>query len=556
MPNLLAQRTLRRAGFLVAIALLGAVGLATVWSFGRASDSYAWVEHTYRVIITLQDYRASLRTAESAARGYRLTGLPAMRDEFAAVTPEIGGQLRVLVGLVADNPEQQDRAHQLQALTRERLQTAQGLIQGHGDATGALLAGSRQTAHIESVAATMLREEERLLAQRRAESAALARRLVGFTVGGTALAILLLAMLMLDLQREIRRSRVLEAQARDAARGLETSLAKLHDVSEQRGALGRYASLLQSCADIDEAMRVTGQVVAELLPGVGGRCFLLRASQDLAETAIAFGEPAAKSAALLHPSECWALRRGQPYRVDEARTGVACTHVEATRAADGAWTLCVPLTAQGAALGLLYVSGCAQTDRVQAQALVESVAEQLGLALVNLQLREKLRLQSLRDPLTGLFNRRYLDESLQREVSRCQRRQLPLAVLMLDVDHFKSFNDTHGHAAGDALLTAIAHALQANTRGEDLVCRYGGEEFTIVLVEASREDALRRAEQIRAAVAAVSVQYLRQTLGPRTVSIGLAMLPEHGQTPAALLQQADAALYRAKAEGRDRVACA
>lgn len=216
----------------------------------------------------------------------------------------------------------------------------------------------------------------------------------------------------------------------------------------------------------------------------------------------------------------------------------------------------MPLTAQGAALGLLYVSGGAQTDRVQAQALVESMAEQLGLALVNLQLREKLRLQSLRDPLTGLFNRRYLDESLQREVSRCQRRKLPLAVLMLDVDHFKSFNDTHGHAAGDALLTAIAHALQANTRGEDLVCRYGGEEFTIVLVEASREDALRRAEQIRAAVAAVSVQYLRQTLGPRTVSIGLAMLPEHGQTPAALLQQADAALYRAKAEGRDRVACA
>ena len=127
---------------------------------------------------------------------------------------------------------------------------------------------------------------------------------------------------------------------------------------------------------------------------------------------------------------------------------------------------------------------------------------------------------------------------------------------MLDVDHFKSFNDSHGHAAGDALLVAIARALQANTRGEDLVCRYGGEEFTVVLVDAAREDALRRAEEIRSALGAVVVQHLRQTLGPRSVSIGLAMLPDDGQTPDTLLQQADAALYRAKRAGRNRVVVA
>jgi diguanylate cyclase (GGDEF)-like protein len=127
---------------------------------------------------------------------------------------------------------------------------------------------------------------------------------------------------------------------------------------------------------------------------------------------------------------------------------------------------------------------------------------------------------------------------------------------MLDVDHFKSFNDTHGHAAGDALLSAIARALQANTRGEDLVCRYGGEEFTVVLVDAARKDALRRAEDIRDALGAVTVQHLRQMLGPRTVSIGLAMLPDDGKTPETLLQAADAALYEAKRAGRNRVVVA
>ncbi|HET6434455.1 MAG TPA: sensor domain-containing diguanylate cyclase, partial [Xanthomonadaceae bacterium] len=315
----------------------------------------------------------------------------------------------------------------------------------------------------------------------------------------------------------------------------------------------RYASLLQSCALAGEALRITGQVVAELLPRVGGRCYLLRASQDLAETAIVFGDARLPSAELLHPADCWALRRGQVHRLDDPRTGIACAHVDVAGAAADAWSLCLPLLAQGTPLGLLHVSGDATTDREQAQALLGHVAEQLGLALVNLQLRDKLRTQSLRDPLTGLHNRRYLDEALPREIDRCLRRGTPLAVLMLDVDHFKTFNDSHGHAAGDALLATIGQVLQDSVRGEDLVCRYGGEEFTVVLTETARDGALKRAEQIRAAIGRVTVEHLRQTLGPRTVSIGLAMLSEHGETPEALLHAADHALYRAKAEGRDRI---
>jgi diguanylate cyclase (GGDEF)-like protein len=141
-------------------------------------------------------------------------------------------------------------------------------------------------------------------------------------------------------------------------------------------------------------------------------------------------------------------------------------------------------------------------------------------------------------------------------VVRCQRRSLPLAVLMRDVDHFKAFNDTHGHAGGDALLSAIGHALQAATRSEDLACRYGGEEFTIVLVDADADEAMARAEQIRNAISTTTVQHMKQALGPCTASIGLAMLPRDALTPAELLEKADAALYRSKAAGRDRVTAA
>ena len=546
-------RALRITRLGVAALLLAAVAAATGWSFHRAELGYEWVRHSYEVIASLQDYRGSLRSAESVARGYRLSPLPVLREELDALTPAVDRELEHIAGLVGDNPSQSRRVRELRGLTRERLRLAHALAQGHGD-TGTMLAtGTEATARIQAIVEAMLTDERNLLARRQAESLQLAQRLLAFIAGGSALALLLLVLALEGLRREARRSQRLEAATRRAAAGLEDSLAQLGQVAEQRAALGRYASLLQSCASVAEALRVTGQVVAQLLPRTGGRCYLLRASQDLAETAIVFGAPTLASTDLLLPADCWALRRGQAHCLDDARTGVACAHVAAEQAPAATWSLCLPLLAQGTPLGLLHVSGDAGTDRDQAQLLLTSVAEQLGLALVNLQLRDKLRAQSLRDPLTGLHNRRYLDESLPRELTRCLRRGLPLAVLMLDVDHFKSFNDSHGHAAGDALLAAIAHALQDSVRGEDLACRYGGEEFTIVLVEATRADALRRAEEIRGAVARVTVQHLRQVLGPRTVSIGLAMLPDHGETPEALLQAADRALYRAKAEGRDRV---
>ena len=181
---------------------------------------------------------------------------------------------------------------------------------------------------------------------------------------------------------------------------------------------------------------------------------------------------------------------------------------------------------------------------------------QIGLALGNLNLREVLRVQAIRDPLTGLFNRRYMEESLERELRRAVRNQHPLGVIMLDLDHFKQLNDRSGHEAGDAVLRELSNCLQTVTREYDLVCRYGGEEFTIILPDASLDVAVKRAEKIRDTFKHLNVKYQNRDLPGGTLSLGVAGFPEHGSTTEAVLRAADAALYQAKHEGRDRVVVA
>jgi diguanylate cyclase (GGDEF)-like protein len=217
--------------------------------------------------------------------------------------------------------------------------------------------------------------------------------------------------------------------------------------------------------------------------------------------------------------------------------------------------------AQSTALGVLHLvdarepreSALGPHHVLARRQLAFTVADQVGLALSNLRLQESLRDQAIRDPLTGLFNRRYMEESLDRELLRARRRHMPLGVIMIDIDHFKHFNDTFGHAAGDVLLREIGVLLQRHMRGEDIACRYGGEEFTLILLEASAEDTQQRAMLLRQEAGRLRVEYGHQPLGAITISVGVAVFPDHGGAADALLKAADTALYRAKSSGRDRV---
>jgi len=184
------------------------------------------------------------------------------------------------------------------------------------------------------------------------------------------------------------------------------------------------------------------------------------------------------------------------------------------------------------------------------------VSDHLGLALAKLKLQETLQNLSVRDPLTGLFNRRYMEESMERELLRAERQGKQVGVIMVDIDHFKRFNDTFGHDGGDALLRELSKFLQQHVRGSDIVCRYGGEEFTLILPEASLEVTHQRAKQIRETVKDLRIHQGQKVLDPISLSLGLAVFPVHGTNHRAILQAADVALYRAKETGRDRVCLA
>ena len=311
-----------------------------------------------------------------------------------------------------------------------------------------------------------------------------------------------------------------------------------------------FAMHVAFTAQLDATISDESQTLIDEYRAAGGE-------RELGE-AIAAREHSTSPTRLLYavfaPDACWALRRSQPHPGIEDHTAPPCPHlVEAGVTA--AHTLCLPLNAQGTAFGVLTL--CATAPLAPAtQQLAATAADQLALALGNLQLQASLRTQSIRDPLTGLFNRRYLEASMPRELLRAERRQGALSVLAFDIDHFKRYNDTQGHDAGDALLGAFGALLAQSCRDEDIPCHYGGEEFTLILTEANHSQALARAEAIRKATSELVVHYRAGTLPPATVSIGVASHPEHGNAPDTLLRLADQALYRAKHLGRNTIASA
>jgi diguanylate cyclase (GGDEF)-like protein/PAS domain S-box-containing protein len=331
-------------------------------------------------------------------------------------------------------------------------------------------------------------------------------------------------------------------------------VAEITKRSERTVLLSKMGKLLQSAINMDEAVSIILGFAPKIFPDFRGALILVDAARSLLEVKGSWAACKMPAAPTFDMCSCWALRTGQRHFVEVSDHTAPCAH--ANTATDP--YLCVPIMTQEGAAGILHLQAILDTrDPFEAELLItNSFAEQVGVSIANLRLQEALRQQSTSDALTGLYNRRYLEESLERELRRSARAKQPLSLVMLDLDHFKTFNDTFGHEAGDAVLREMGASLARTARAEDISCRFGGEEFLLILPGTSMEGARTRAERVRSQARKLAVMHQGKPVGTITVSLGVAAFPAHGSSAKELIASADAALYRAKNEGRDRVAVA
>ncbi len=364
--------------------------------------------------------------------------------------------------------------------------------------------------------------------------------------------------IIVSVAQDITSREQTEAQIIQAREQLSNGIKALEQRNREITLLAELSNFLISCLTTEEACRAIPKYCETLFPGQTGVLYLFRASRDHLNPYASWGA-IQDDLPPIKPEDCWALRRGRPHIVLDPQKDAICEHV--AKPHKDAPYVCIPLVVQSDLLGLMWIGfadrgatvGETRAGMNSQEQLAVTLSEQIALALSNIRLRENLRQQTIRDPLTGLYNRRFLEESLNREMARCKRSGSVFSLMMMDLDHFKRFNDTFGHDAGDSVLRSFAQALQENTREGDIICRFGGEEFVLLLPDTDRKGAVIRAERILRIVRALLVMHDDKTVGPITTSIGVALYPQDGETTKAIIQSADRALYLAKGAGRDRL---
>lgn len=534
--------------FLLASAIMCSLGYIAYRSSARLDEQNQWVIHTYKVMMRLDQLIIHFKEGQTALRGYVITGEPRHHEMVMSTRDKVDEDFVELTRMVGDNQTQLRHIDNLKANSAKSLDFADKILAAYAesgmDAAIALVRTGIGQARIDKnqeIVDVMMQVEYDLLHQRQqaVEDASYVSLLIG--AGGLFSCLLILSIVFWTIHRETHRRANTE-------RSLQGLLTQMEAVNYERQQIAQMSDFLQSCRTQGETHELIRQNMPRLFPGSHGSLAIISNSRNQLDVALNWGDDQSIQAQF-SPDDCWALRRGKLHIVTAGTTEPDCSHL-ITRMPE---SVCVPLLAHGETLGVLYI---ASADRgyfnERRMLLLRTIAEQVSLAMANMKLQHTLRMQTLKDPLTQLYNRRYMESSLEREILRARRNDQPLSVLMLDVDHFKRFNDTHGHDAGDQLLKEFARLLNRNVRGEDIACRYGGEEFIIILPTAPLEIAQARAEKIIEQTRNLHIRHNQEELGKLSVSIGISVYPHHADDVEMLIKSADRALYKAKHAGRDR----
>jgi len=507
-----------------------------------------WRDHSEEVLNTLQLTSQRLDRIDFSSRLYA-----AQKNEEDLATAQsnaiaLDTGLVHLVDLVKDNAAQVGRAHELNRCVLElKEQINEALPQGASPLNKVL--------ECRDDTGKMQEAERTILTQRTEESQ---KSIYRSLLAGAAFLIVALAVviaLFAFLVRDARRRRRLDQQVFNANAQLEVTVLTLQKRAAEAALLTAAREELQLCTSPAQAHEAVVRYSKQLLPSVHAVLLMINNSRHMVEIASASqGEASLLDGFPL--DACCGLRSGRLRWRKPGQSEVHCAHFVGVPPEN---YLCIPLAAHGDTLGILYIQCPTALIAIDVQRNMESLeelAEIASMSIAGLNLRSRLEHQSIRDGLTNLYNRHFMEISLDREVRRAARNHTDVSILMLDVDHFKKFNDTYGHEAGDCILREVADVFRQSVRVEDIICRYGGEEFVIILPETSQDSALERAESIRQRVSELRVRFRTEALREITISVGVASYPLSGSTLEEMLRAADRALYMAKHGGRNMVVMA
>jgi diguanylate cyclase (GGDEF)-like protein len=327
---------------------------------------------------------------------------------------------------------------------------------------------------------------------------------------------------------------------------LQEQTSRLRNYNQQLAQLHSLTQAMQSGKTVVEAMSLALGPLQELFAGCAIGIYVKNPSTDVFSKAAEAGRLQMKS--VLSPSECSSLRDGLIRAIDPNCS--TCLYSKKTERFKGK-AYAIPLRDEDEIIGLLVVEN--RNGQMPDEEILESTSDHMKTMLRNKLLQQELTEQSTRDALTGLLNRRFMEETLRATVARAKRTGEPLAVVMLDIDHFKRLNDTFGHQAGDEALRIVSRLIQKSIRTEDVACRYGGEEFALIMPGATLAIATARAESLRRAVSQLDLNHIALGIKGITISAGVSTYSSQTLNETTLIAAADEALYIAKDSGRNRV---
>ena len=557
----MATSTVRRTRWVIGVS----VGILIVNSFVLYSSIVAFtvsarsLRETVEFRDTLSDVLIELLNAETGQRGFLIKGDELYLEPYYLASDRLDQTLAKLDRFAVTNHADAAEIADIGNLARAKFAELRKAIDDYRRGTSAAAiplerskttmdALRRSIGAIEEQIGTIVSEEQENY-DRSQERASIA--LLIFIAGVSSLLVLILS----STRREIRNRKADGERIAEYARTLDESVMALKRERHEIRQLNEASSYLQSCNSLSELATVFVPLAEGLYAGHRGALYVYAASRNQLDLVAAWGGFAGGSFMLA--TDCWGLRRCQLHEHTPDAGTPSCGHLHQELPEGAGGTICLPLLAHGETMGLLtIVADMGTGDAAERQSLLASapmLARQLSLTLANMRLRETLNDQLVRDPLTNTFNRRYLELMAQNETAQARRTGSGFIVAMIDIDHFKRFNDIHGHSAGDAALVLVACHIQRSIRDMDWLVRYGGEEFLLILREISAADGESRLRDLVSSVSELSLCLGETTLPNVTISVGAAIFGVHGTDFEGLVRQADEALYEAKHHGRNQL---